>query len=49
MNRDIAQEWAQALKSGKYKQGKNKLSHKGEEGEWHFCATGVLAETRLRI
>jgi hypothetical protein len=39
MNKDIAMKWADALESGKYKQGHNWLRHKG-----HFCCLGVLCD-----
>lgn len=39
MNKDIADKWVEALRSGKYKQGRGLL--KGEVG---FCCLGVLCD-----
>ncbi len=35
--------WAEALRSGKYKQGKGCLAYKEEDGE-HHCCLGVACE-----
>lgn len=39
MKYDIAMEWAAALRSGKYKQGRNRLNRGGS-----FCCLGVLCD-----
>lgn len=39
MNQDIKKRWVEALRSGKYKQGKERL--KSEQG---FCCLGVLCD-----
>ena len=44
MNRDIAQRWVDALRSGDYEQGKERLARKGEDGKTKFCCLGVLCE-----
>ncbi len=38
MKKDIAKKWIKALRSGKYKQGRDKLRTKNNE----FCCLGVL-------
>jgi hypothetical protein len=40
MNKKIAEKWAKALKSGKYKQGKHML----QEGDNSYCCLGVLCK-----
>lgn len=47
MNRDIAQRWVDALRSGDYEQGKERLARKGEDGKTKFCCLGVLCEIAL--
>lgn len=47
MKRDIAEQWAQALESGEYKQGLHYL-HLGRNGEHRFCCLGVLCELALK-
>lgn len=41
MNRDIAQKWLAALRSGKFKQGSMSLVQ-GEKGQKSHCCLGVL-------
>lgn len=43
MNQEIKQKWIEALRSGKYKQGKYHLKIVDESGEESFCCLGVLA------
>lgn len=43
MNREIAEQWAAELESGKWKQGKGKL----REGKC-FCCIGVLVQLAIR-
>jgi hypothetical protein len=40
MNKDVAMKWVQALRSGKYQQGKARL----RDGLGQYCCLGVLAE-----
>jgi hypothetical protein len=47
MKRDIAEQWAQALESGEYKQGLHYL-HSEKDGEHKFCCLGVLCELALK-
>lgn len=47
MNRDIAQRWVDALRSGDYEQGKERLARKGADGKTKFCCLGVLCEIAL--
>lgn len=45
MNKDIAKKWAEALRSGKYEQGREQLSTQYEhEDSPRFCCLGVLCE-----
>lgn len=39
MNPELKQKWIEALRSGKYKQGKKRLRHAGR-----YCCLGVLAD-----
>lgn len=43
MKADIKQRWIEALRSGKYKQGRSALRYPGPEGD-EFCCLGVLCE-----
>lgn len=40
MNKDIKSQWVDALRSGKYTQGRGALRDKND----HFCCLGVLSE-----
>ena len=44
MNKEIKQKWIDALKSGKYKKGKNFLRLSNENGDNQYCCLGVLCE-----
>lgn len=44
MNKEIATRWVKALRSGKYKQGKNALKYKTARGAVRHCCLGVLCE-----
>lgn len=43
MDKNIKKLWVEALRSGKYKQGKNYL-HRVIDGENRFCCLGVLCK-----
>jgi len=43
MNKEIAKKWVQALRSGKYKQGREVL-HRKENGKDTYCCLGVLCD-----
>lgn len=45
MNQDIKAQWVAALRSGEYKQGKQRLHH--AEGDT-FCCLGVLCEVAVK-
>lgn len=44
MDKAIAMNWINALRSGKYKQCRERLRHKDEYGELSYCCLGVLCE-----
>lgn len=44
MNKEIADKWVAALKSGKYSQGTEYLHHMDYDGTETFCAVGVLCD-----
>lgn len=44
MNGRVKELWLDALRSGKYEQGTNKLSYKDEEGKTRYCCLGVLCD-----
>ena len=44
MEKRIAEKWVNALRSGKYKQGKNTLKQVRSDEEVTYCCLGVLAE-----
>lgn len=44
MKKDIAKKWGEALRSGKYKQGKAYLKQVCYNGQVHHCCLGVLCE-----
>lgn len=44
MNPEIKAKWVAALRSGKYKQGKNVLCRPSSTGELAYCCLGVLGE-----
>jgi hypothetical protein len=46
MNKKIARLWADALRSGKYEQGKSALARK-EEDKTSYCCLGVLCELAI--
>jgi hypothetical protein len=43
MNQDVKKRWVEALRSGKYKQNKNKLRTK-DGNEYYYCCLGVLCD-----
>ncbi len=44
MDKEIAEKWVKALRSGKYEQGKNTLCSIDEKGNKKYCCLGVLNE-----
>lgn len=44
MNKQVMEKWVAALRSGKYKQGKDKLKKKDAKGVIRHCCLGVLCE-----
>ncbi len=44
MNNKIKNKWLKALRSGKYKQGRNYLCRVDDDGDDSFCCLGVLCE-----
>lgn len=44
MTKQQALEWVNALRSGKYKQGKSRLKQKYKDGSTRFCCLGVAAD-----
>jgi hypothetical protein len=44
MNRDIADKWAAALRSGQYSQTEGCLKRRWEDGSCSYCALGVLCD-----
>lgn len=44
MKKKIALQWAEALRSGKYKQGKKALKYKTSAGVVRHCCLGVLCD-----
>lgn len=40
---DLKAKWVKALRSGRYKQGKNALRKRTEDGKLEYCCIGVLA------
>ena len=48
MKSDIKQLWVDALRSGDYEQGKNKLSVWNQDGDEIFCCLGVLCDIAIK-
>lgn len=44
MKKEVMKKWVRALRSGKYKQGKNMLKRVNGAGVAHYCCLGVLCE-----
>ena len=44
MNKEIAQQWVEALKSGKYQQTYRTLRRERKDGTCAFCGMGVLCD-----
>lgn len=44
MNKDIAREWVDALRSGDYEQTTGQLAERSEDGVYSYCCLGVLCE-----
>ena len=47
MKKEIAGKWAEALRSGKYVQGKGRLKVTSPNGESKHCCLGVLCEMAM--
>jgi hypothetical protein len=48
MNKKIKKLWVEALKSGDYKQGKNCLYIKDNDGKETYCCLGVLCDLHAK-
>ncbi len=44
MDRKLRNKWVKALRSGKYKQGKEHLRQENDKGKSVYCCLGVLIE-----
>lgn len=44
MNRTVKKKWVQALKSGKYKQGRGHLKQVDQNKNEYYCCLGVLCD-----
>lgn len=44
MNPEVRAQWAAAIRSGEYKQGRGNLNYLPRTGERRFCCLGVLCE-----
>lgn len=47
MRPEIARKWVDALRSGKYQQGKHRLGTVKENGDIEYCCLGVLCEVAV--
>ena len=47
LKKNVKKAWVKALRSGEYKQGKERLCRQNAEGELEFCCLGVLADIAL--
>ncbi|MDO7847661.1 hypothetical protein Q5H92_14930 [Hymenobacter sp. M29] len=48
MHQEIKKDWLEALRSGKYTQGKYSLKKENEEGKVSYCCLGVLCDLAVR-
>ena len=48
MKPSIKKRWLEALRGGKYKQGRNYLRAKDKNGELHYCCLGVLTDLYIK-
>lgn len=48
MNPEPKRLWVEALRSGKFKQGKSALKQRCGDGEPEYCCLGVLCEVAIR-
>ena len=44
MNPEVKKLWVEALRGGKYVQGKGKLHYISKDGQEKFCCLGVLCD-----
>lgn len=44
MNEDVAKKWVEALRSGKYRQGKGRLRQTDHTNHGRYCCLGVLCD-----
>lgn len=49
MNKQIKKLWLAALRSGKFKQARDKLRAKNDDGSYAYCCLGVLEQLRCEI
>lgn len=49
MDKALKKKWVSALRSGKYKQGKDRLRQTNTHGETVFCCLGVLCEIQDNV
>jgi len=48
MNKKIKKEWIAALRSGKYKKGRNKLKSRANQYGTPYCCLGVLCDIAIK-
>jgi hypothetical protein len=48
MNKDIADQWVAALRSGEYVQGRNRLCNIHTDGVRSYCCLGVLVDLAVK-
>lgn len=48
MNQEIKDRWVKALRSGKFKQGKDRLCGVTKDGKRQYCCLGVLSQLAVR-
>lgn len=48
MDKTIAKRWVDALRSGEYEQGRNRLAQQTQDGRVEYCCLGVLCELAVK-